>query len=49
MAGGAAIAILIVMAAMTRIAGKNTELYASFGFLAVVIVSLLVRNLVRKA
>jgi hypothetical protein len=33
---------------MSQIAGKATELYASFGFLAVVLLSLAVRNLVRK-
>ncbi|MEJ0086530.1 MAG: amino acid permease [Pseudomonadota bacterium] len=49
LAGGAAAAILIVMVAMSQIAGKDTELYASFGFLAVVLVSLLIRNLLRKA
>jgi GABA permease len=48
MAGGAAIAILIVLAAMTQIAGKPPELYASLGFLAVVLISLVVRNLLRK-
>jgi AAT family amino acid transporter/GABA permease len=47
MAGGSAIAILIVLAAMTQIAGKPPELYASLGFLAVVIVSLVVKRMVK--
>jgi GABA permease len=48
LAAGSAIAILIVMVMMSRIEGKQAELYASFGFLAVVVVSLIVKRLVQK-
>ena len=47
-AGGAAIAILIVMAMMSRIESKQVELYASFGFLAVVVVSLAIKRIVQR-
>ena len=49
LAGGAALAILIVMFKMMQIEGKDKELYASFGFLAVVVVSFLLRNALRKS
>jgi L-asparagine transporter-like permease len=47
-AGVAAVAILIVMASMAFIPGMPSQLYASLGFLAIVIVSLLVKRALQK-
>ena len=46
-AGVAAVAILIVMASMAFIPGMSSQLYASLGFLAVVVVSLLIKRAVQ--
>ena len=48
-AGGAAVAILVVMAKMAVMPGKQLELAASVGFLVLVVVALLVKRLAGRA
>ena len=48
-AGAAAIAILIVMASMAFIPGMPSQLYASLGFLAVVVIALIIKRAVQRS